>query len=113
MDFEEKADQLKRQWTDKYVVVDASLPELRRFAGLTGLVKTVNMSGRALVDFSVLGLEDITWYDILTDYLKVVPPPEKKPAVAAAGKAAAAKEKPAAAEGGGGAAAAAGEKEPP
>src|SRR3990172_6216922 len=99
MDFEEKADQLKRQWTDKYVGVDASLPELRRFAGLTGLVKTVNMSGRALVDFSVLGLEDITWYDILTDYLKVVSAPEK-PAAAVAGKAVAAKEKPAAAEAG-------------
>jgi hypothetical protein len=37
----------KREYTDKYVVVDAARPELRRFFGMTGTVKTINMSGRA------------------------------------------------------------------
>ena len=43
--------QLQREYTDKFVVADASRPELTRFRGLTGVVKTVNMSGRALVEF--------------------------------------------------------------
>src|SRR5262245_12744234 len=42
---------LKKQYTDKYVVVTDGQPELKRFSGLTGMVKTVNMSGRALVEF--------------------------------------------------------------
>ena len=32
-------DNLKQQYTDKYVVVDDSQPELQRFRGLTGTVK--------------------------------------------------------------------------
>ena len=36
-------EKLKKEITDKYVVVDESRPELRRFRGLTGAVKTVNM----------------------------------------------------------------------
>src|SRR5579864_5661462 len=82
---------LKKQYTDKYVEVDASVPELRRFKGLTGQVKTVNMSGRALVQFE--HPVDISWYDIEPSYLQVVPAPVKK---AAPAKQAAAEKKPAA-----------------
>jgi len=70
-------EQLKREFTDKYVVVDAKTPELARFGGQTGQVKTVNMSGRALVQFDADN--NIGWYDIALDFLKVVPKPEPKP----------------------------------
>jgi len=73
----EAVEKLKRDYTDKYVVVDASRPELARFGGLTGQVKTVNMSGRALVQFDAWN--NIAWYDIGLDFLKVVPKPEPKP----------------------------------
>lgn len=69
-------EKLKSEFTDKYVVVDAGRPELARFAGLTGRVKTVNMSGKALVEFD--GRNNIGWYDIGLDFLKVVPKPEPK-----------------------------------
>jgi hypothetical protein len=67
-------EQLKQQYTDQYVVVDASVPELRRFDGHVGQVKTVNMSGRALVQFDAWS--NIGWYDIDPGFLKVVPKPE-------------------------------------
>jgi len=70
------AEQLKKEWTDKYVVVDAGAPELKRFSGLTGTVRTINMNGRALVEFD--GPVDISWYDIDPSYLKVVSEPLKK-----------------------------------
>ena len=35
-------------YTDKYVMVDASRPELARFKDIVGQVKTVNMSGKRL-----------------------------------------------------------------
>ncbi len=54
------------------------MPELRRFESLTGRVKTVNMSGRALVEFD--GPVDIGWYDIDPQYLTVVDAPVKKAA---------------------------------
>lgn len=69
-------EQLKRQWTDKYVMVDSSVPELRRFAEWTGRVKTVNFNGRALVQFD--SPADIGWYDIDPTYLKMVDAPVKK-----------------------------------
>ena len=47
----EHIEKLKREYTDKYVVVDLSRPELRRFEGQTGVIKTVNMNGNALVEF--------------------------------------------------------------
>jgi len=72
----ERIEKLKQTYTDKYVVVDASRPELARFDGRTGLVKTVNMSGRALVQFDPE--VDIGWFDIDVDFLKVVPKPEPK-----------------------------------
>ena len=47
----ERIERLKQEYTDKFVVVDESRPELRRFRNRTGTVRTVNMSGRALVEF--------------------------------------------------------------
>lgn len=74
----EDIEKLKQEYTDKYVVVDETRPELRRFRGQTGQVKTVNMSGRALVQFDAH--ENIGWYDIEVDYLRVVDtPPPKEP----------------------------------
>lgn len=81
---------LQREFTDKYVVVDASIPELARFGGHVGQVKTVNMNGRALVQFDAWN--NIGWYDIELDCLKVVPKPE--PGAAEAKKADTKKEAP-------------------
>jgi len=82
------AEQLKKDLTDRYVVVADGVPELRRFAGLTGTVRTVNMNGRALVQFD--GAVDISWYDIDPSYLHVIDAPLKKekPAAHAPAKAA-------------------------
>ena len=99
---------LKQDYTDKYVVVDANQPELARFKGITGQVKTVNMSGRALVQFDAWA--NIGWYDIDVDYLTVISEPlpkpeakketpaEKKAAPAAKGKTPPAAKAPAAAK---------------
>lgn len=75
----QRAEELKRDFTDKWVVVKEDVPELRRFSGLTGKVKTVNMNCRALVQFD--NPVDISWYDIDLDFLKVVdePLPKKEP----------------------------------
>ena len=70
----EHIEKLKQEYSDKYVVVDENRPELGRFLNLTGQVKTVNMSGRALVQFD--GYDNIGWYDIEIDYLRVVTKPE-------------------------------------
>ena len=71
-----QAERLKAELTDKYVIVAEGVPELRRFVGLTGTVKTVNMSCRALVQFN--GPVDISWYDIDPSFLKVVDAPLPK-----------------------------------
>ena len=92
----EKAERLKKELTDKWVVVAANAPELKRFANLTGKVKTVNMSCRALVEFD--GPVDIGWYDIDTSYLTVVDAPQPKKAAAHAEAKPAAKATPAAAK---------------
>ena len=91
----ELAEQLKQELTDKYVVISNMVPELKRFVNLTGQVKTVNMSGRALVQFN--GPEDIGLYDIAPEYLTVVdaPQPKKKPAAKSPEKKSAAKAAPA------------------
>jgi len=83
----EKAERLKKELTDKWVTVAASAPELKRFANLTGKVKTVNMNCRALVEFD--GAVDIGWYDIDTTFLTVVDGPQPKKAAAHAEKPAA------------------------
>jgi len=87
-------EKLKQQYTDKYVVVDNNRPELARFGGRTGQVRTVNMSGRALVEFE--GDLNVGWYDIEVDFLKVVdkPAPKEKSAPKAKAKKAPAKKAP-------------------
>ncbi|MCH2127633.1 MAG: hypothetical protein MK179_00755 [Pirellulaceae bacterium] len=72
----EHIEKLKQQFTDKYVVVDEAYPELCRFRGMTGMIKTVNMNGRALVEFDADN--NIGWYDIEIDYLKLVDKPVVK-----------------------------------
>ena len=61
--FADKIEQMKRDYTDKYVLVDGARPELARFRDVVGRVKTVNMNGRALVEFDDYHL-NIGWYDI-------------------------------------------------
>jgi hypothetical protein len=74
MDFEEeKSEAKKSEWTDQYVEVDPSRPELKRFAGNVGRVVTVNFNNKALVDFA-----DGAWYDITTDYLRKLDPATAK-----------------------------------
>lgn len=74
----DEIEKLKQQYTDKYVVIEGDRPELARFKGATGRVKTVNMSGRALVEFDANN--NIAWYDIALDFLKLVDKPLPKPA---------------------------------
>ncbi|MBC8112998.1 MAG: hypothetical protein H7062_01350 [Candidatus Saccharimonas sp.] len=88
------AEKLKDKLTDKFVVVDGSVPELKRFANWTGKVKTVNMNCRALVEFD--GPVDISWYDIDPAYLTVVDAPVKRAAPAPVAKAPASAAAPAA-----------------
>ncbi|MHC4404243.1 MAG: hypothetical protein ACYTG0_31700 [Planctomycetota bacterium] len=91
----ERIERLKQEYTDKYVAVSGDRPELARFKKMVGQVKTVNMSGRALVEFDANN--DHGWYDIELDYLKVVDKPEPKepPKKTAKGAAAGAKKTPA------------------
>ena len=91
----EHINELRAEYTDKYVIVDDGFPELRRFKGMTGVVKTVNMSGHALVQFD--GNNNVGWYDIDIDFLKVVdkPPPKEEPKAAKRAAAPQAAEKPA------------------
>jgi len=67
----ELAEQLKRQWTDRLVLVKSDKPELKRFEGKVGRVVTVNWSGKAIVDFG-----DGAWYDLPAseDYLTPLAP---------------------------------------
>ncbi|MCH2594948.1 MAG: hypothetical protein MKZ95_03935 [Pirellulales bacterium] len=95
----EQIEKVKQEYTDKYVVVDGQRAELARFKDIVGQVKTVNMGGRALVEFMDYHL-NIGWYDIDLDYLKVVDKPaptekktEKKPAAKPAAKKPASSEK--------------------
>jgi hypothetical protein len=76
---------VRREFTDKYVVVDAARPELARFGGFVGQVKTVNMNGRALVEFLDF-YKNAGWHDIELDYLKVVDKPQPKEVEAAGTK---------------------------
>lgn len=81
----DRAEQLKKELTDKWVVVSSTAPELKRFASLTGRVKTVNMNCRALVEFDN-GI-DISWYDIEPGYLTVVEGPRARKVAAPAAEA--------------------------
>ena len=64
---DQQYEELRCQWTDKFVQVNADLAELKRFAGIVGRVITVNYNNKALVDF-----QDGGWYDITAspEYLK-------------------------------------------
>jgi len=88
-------ERLKSDWTDKYVVIDSAAPELARFANATGIVRTVNMNGRCLVEFDQFN--NIAWYDIDPSALKIVSQPRPKPAEKEAAKPTAAVAKPPAA----------------
>ena len=68
-------EELKREWTDQFVEVNAERPELKRFAGIVGRVITVNHNNKALVDF-----QDGGWYDIAasSEYLKKLDPATAK-----------------------------------
>jgi len=73
----EQIEKIKSEYTDKYVIVRAEQPELARFSNYVGQVKTVNMNRRALVQFDDFN-QNIGWYDIDLDYLKVVDKPLPK-----------------------------------
>lgn len=75
----EAIQRLQAEFTDKYVIVSDDRPELVRFEGVVGQVKTINMSGRALVEFTGY-LNNPGWHDIELAALKVVDkPPEPEP----------------------------------
>lgn len=65
--------ELKKKWTDQFVMVNEGRPELQRFAGIVGRVVTVNFNGKALVDF-----QDGAWYDITAseEFLRILDPNE-------------------------------------
>jgi len=58
-----RPEQLKARWTGRVIAVrsEAAVGPLARFAGLRGRVRTVNMNGRALVQFDGA---DETWFDL-------------------------------------------------
>ncbi len=70
---QDEIERLKQEYTGRQVTVDEHRPELARFAGRLGEVKTINSNGRALVQFEGV---DIAWYDIELDYLKLVEEPQ-------------------------------------
>jgi hypothetical protein len=72
---EVRNEDLKREWTDQFVEVNAERPELQRFAGIVGRVVTVNYNNKALVDF-----QDGGWYDITAspEYLRKLDPASAK-----------------------------------
>jgi hypothetical protein len=70
----EQIERLQREYTDQYVQVTGGRAEHQRFASAIGQVKTINMNGRALVEFAEHH-RDIGWYDIDLDFLKVVDKP--------------------------------------
>lgn len=70
----QRAERLKKQWTDVYVRVRPGFPELQRFAGHTGQVRTVNMNCRLLVEFDLPA--DISWYDIAPECVEQIARPQ-------------------------------------
>lgn len=75
MDFD-RLRSLRFEYENQFVVVEGDRPELLRFKGKVGQVKTVNCNGRALVQFD--SGADRGWYDIDLDFLRVVDPPGNK-----------------------------------
>ena len=68
-------EQLKREWTDQFVMVNPGQAELKRFAGIVGRVVTVNWNNKAVVDF-----QDGGWYDITAseEFLRILDPAAAK-----------------------------------
>ena len=60
----------RTRWTGVAVRISENEPTLKRFAGKVGRVVTVNMNGRALVQFSA-GVDE-GWYDLPVSCLKDV-----------------------------------------
>jgi hypothetical protein len=75
-------ERLKNELTDKYVIVTGDRPELARFEGFVGVVKTVNFSGRALVEFTGFH-NNPAWFDIDPACLRIVDEPPKPDPLAA------------------------------
>ena len=63
MDFQ-RIERLREEYAGQYVVVDGDMPELARYRGKIGRVKTVSANGRALVQFDG---GDRGWHDIELD----------------------------------------------
>ena len=68
-------EELKREWTDQFVLVNPECRELKRFEGIVGRVVTVNWNNKAVIDF-----QDGGWYDIAasTEFLTKLDPAEAK-----------------------------------
>ena len=66
----QRAEELKREWTDRHVRIRKGVPELQRFDGLVGQVRTVNMNCRLLIEFDTPA--DISWYDIDPRFVTLV-----------------------------------------
>jgi hypothetical protein len=68
-------EELKREWLDKFVMVDPNRPELKRFAGIVGRVVAINCNNKALIDF-----QDGGWYDLTPsqEYLTKLDPAEAR-----------------------------------
>lgn len=66
----QRAEELKREWTDRHVRTRKGIPELQRFDGLVGQVRTVNMNCRLLIEFDTPA--DISWYDIDPQFVTLV-----------------------------------------
>ena len=68
-------EELKRLWTDQFVMVKPERQELKRFANIVGRVVTVNYNGKAVIDF-----QDGGWYDITAseEFLSKLDPAEAK-----------------------------------
>ncbi len=66
----QRAEELKREWTDKHVIIRPGVPELKRFDGLVGRVRTVNMNCRLLIEFDTPA--DISWYDVDPLFVTIV-----------------------------------------
>ncbi|MEO2013162.1 MAG: hypothetical protein ABGZ53_02205 [Fuerstiella sp.] len=76
----QRAEELKQEWTDRQVVIRSGIPELRRFDGLVGQVRTVNMNCRLLIEFAAPA--DISWYDIDPQFVTIVESAQSQPSPA-------------------------------
>lgn len=70
----EHLEALKQQYVGRTVEISSARPQLARFAGRKGLVKTINFNGQALVQFEG---PDQAWYDVDLDQLTIVTDPDE------------------------------------